>query len=79
MINKILDSNISNLTFNNFCENKITKIVDKLIKKKEERSPLIKINTSDKIKIRINGKNKKLSFFKRNIDKPKNSGHSLLT
>ena len=76
--NKILDNKVTNLNFNNFRENIITKIADKFILKKAALSPLKKINTSDKIKVKINKKNNLSFCLKINIDKPKRIGQSLL-
>ena len=47
----MLDDRVINLNFNSLCENKITKIAERFILKKAVRSPLRKINASDKIKI----------------------------
>ena len=67
-----------NLNLNNFFENKITKIAERFIKKKDVLSPVKNIKTSDKINIIINRKNNLSFLLNINIDKPKKIGHNRL-
>ena len=61
----------------NLWENKIIKKDERFIKKNDALSPLRKINTSDKMKIKTRTKNTLFFLSTKNKDKPNKIGHNL--